>query len=108
MRRRLSGSGITNWIQGDQWLHDNDRHHVEGCEVNSRSRDRLGKIDQRMISTNFYLEVMMKTFRLFLILTVVCAMFIGSAPGAIHNASALAIDEHGRHHHLPPATHKEL
>jgi hypothetical protein len=33
-----------------------------------------------MISTNFYLEVMMKIFRLFIILAAVCATLIGFSP----------------------------
>src|SRR5262245_5900477 len=52
----------------------------------------------------FYLEVMMKTFRLFLILAAVCPLLIGSAPMSAHKASALAVDKQD----LSAATHKEL
>jgi hypothetical protein len=50
----------------------------------------------------------MKAFRPFLIIATISSLLIGSAPGAIHSAPASAIDEHEHHHHLPPATHKEL
>jgi hypothetical protein len=36
----------------------------------------------------------MKALRLFLILAALCPMLIGGAAHAIHNASALTIDEH--------------
>jgi hypothetical protein len=57
----------------------------------------------------FYLEVMMKTFRLFLILAAVCSLLIGGASMTTRKASALADDKHDRRHdHLSAATRKEL
>src|SRR5262245_56489766 len=52
----------------------------------------------------FYMEIMMKTFRLFLIPVAVCSLLISGAPMTTHKASALAVDKHD----LSAATHKEL
>jgi len=50
------------------------------------------------------MEIMMKTFRLFLIPVAVCSLLIGGAPMTTHKASALAVDKQD----LSAATHKEL
>jgi hypothetical protein len=54
----------------------------------------------------FYMEIMMKTFRPFLILVAVCSLLIGGAPMSAHKAPALAVDKDK--HDLSAATHKEL